>query len=330
MSEEKFREEPLRGSYIERTFLGIALLWTLLVSLFLVYTIDSEKKQMTNVALAQAKSFFDLIVSTRLWNSAMGGVYVPISEKIQPNPYLTVPDRDLQTTNGKNLTMVNPAFMTRLISEISKKSENVKFHITSEKPLRPENLPDEWEKNALLGFKNYSDENFAWSEEVPPKKFRYMAPLWTEKSCLKCHAEQGYKEGELRGGISVDIPADKLLSTFNNQLNFLFLSHALIWLFGLFGIIFAFKHALKGEKELVGAIDKHRKALQDVKVLKGLVPICSACKNVRNDKGYWSQIEVFVKENSDAQFSHGICPNCIKKLYPDMSDDNDEKSPTIK
>ncbi len=55
--------------------------------------------------------------------------------------------------------------------------------------------------------------------------------------------------------------------------------------------------------------------------LRGMLPICSSCKKIRDDKGYWNQIEVYIKEHSDAEFSHGICPECIKKLYPDLIDD---------
>lgn len=60
-------------------------------------------------------------------------------------------------------------------------------------------------------------------------------------------------------------------------------------------------------------------ALSSIKRLKGLLPICSSCKKIRNDKGYWKQIEEYFSENSDIMFSHGLCPKCIKKLYPDIS-----------
>jgi len=62
------------------------------------------------------------------------------------------------------------------------------------------------------------------------------------------------------------------------------------------------------------------KALADVKKLGGMLPICSHCKNIRNDQGYWQEIETFIKENSDADFSHSICPNCLKEIYPDLAD----------
>ncbi|HOO39741.1 MAG TPA: hypothetical protein PLV78_15595 [Deltaproteobacteria bacterium] len=57
-------------------------------------------------------------------------------------------------------------------------------------------------------------------------------------------------------------------------------------------------------------------ALAEIKTLSGLIPICSNCKKVRNDKGYWEQVEIYVRDHSMANFSHGICPECFKKLYP--------------
>jgi DNA-binding NarL/FixJ family response regulator len=59
-----------------------------------------------------------------------------------------------------------------------------------------------------------------------------------------------------------------------------------------------------------------QEALANVKTLSGLVPICSGCKKIRNDQGYWSEVEIYVAKHSDAKFSHGICPDCARKLYP--------------
>ncbi|OQX20670.1 MAG: hypothetical protein BWK76_00440 [Desulfobulbaceae bacterium A2] len=72
------------------------------------------------------------------------------------------------------------------------------------------------------------------------------------------------------------------------------------------------------EKE--GLIVELREAMARVKTLSGLLPICSSCKKIRDDTGYWSQIEAYIAQHSEAQFSHGICPDCVKKLYPGLSD----------
>ena len=68
-------------------------------------------------------------------------------------------------------------------------------------------------------------------------------------------------------------------------------------------------------------------ALANVKALSGLLPICASCKKIRDDKGYWSQVESYIQQHSEATFTHGICPDCIKKLYPDMAKGDIGSSP---
>ncbi|MDQ5985016.1 MAG: hypothetical protein CSYNP_00720 [Syntrophus sp. SKADARSKE-3] len=73
----------------------------------------------------------------------------------------------------------------------------------------------------------------------------------------------------------------------------------------------------KADKEREHLISELRKALSNVKKMSGLLPICASCKKIRDDRGYWNQVEKYVSDHSEAQFSHGICPECTKKLYPD-------------
>ncbi len=72
------------------------------------------------------------------------------------------------------------------------------------------------------------------------------------------------------------------------------------------------------EEEREKLISKLQEALDNIKTLKGLLPICANCKKIRDDKGYWNQIEAYIRARSDAEFSHGICPDCAKKLYSDF------------
>jgi hypothetical protein len=65
------------------------------------------------------------------------------------------------------------------------------------------------------------------------------------------------------------------------------------------------------------AVREREKALEDLKILRGFLPICASCKRIRDDEGYWTQIETYIRNHSEADFSHGICPECAKKLYPD-------------
>ncbi len=74
----------------------------------------------------------------------------------------------------------------------------------------------------------------------------------------------------------------------------------------------------QADKEKSEVIAELQKALKKVKTLSGFLPICASCKKIRDDKGYWNQIEVYISEHSEAEFSHGICPECAQKLYPDI------------
>ena len=70
------------------------------------------------------------------------------------------------------------------------------------------------------------------------------------------------------------------------------------------------------EQEREKLIHELQEALANVKTLRGLVPICANCKKIRDDKGYWQQVETYVRDHSEAIFSHGLCPECIKDLFP--------------
>ena len=78
----------------------------------------------------------------------------------------------------------------------------------------------------------------------------------------------------------------------------------------------AIRYAIEREKLVV----KLREALEQIKTLRGFIPICTSCKKVRNDQGFWQQVEVYVSNHTEAEFSHGICPGCFKALYPEIAD----------
>jgi hypothetical protein len=72
----------------------------------------------------------------------------------------------------------------------------------------------------------------------------------------------------------------------------------------------------RAEEERERLIIELRDALSTIRTLRGMLPICSSCKKIRNDDGYWEQIDVYIRDHTEAEFSHGICPECAKKLYP--------------
>jgi PAS domain S-box-containing protein len=90
------------------------------------------------------------------------------------------------------------------------------------------------------------------------------------------------------------------------------------------GVIIGALETLEDITERKGAEEEREKlilelqeAISKIKRLSGLLPICASCKKIRNDQGYWEKIEIYIREHSEAEFSHGVCPECIGKLYPE-------------
>src|SRR3989338_8984313 len=75
------------------------------------------------------------------------------------------------------------------------------------------------------------------------------------------------------------------------------------------------------EQELLNLNRELKNSIETIKTLRGLIPICANCKKIRDDKGYWNQIESYIQKHSEAEFSHGICPECARKLYPELYKD---------
>ena len=86
------------------------------------------------------------------------------------------------------------------------------------------------------------------------------------------------------------------------------------------GIIRDISRRKQFETERDHLIQSLLESLAKVKTLSGLLPICASCKKIRDDKDYWNQIETYIQNHSEAAFSHGICPQCVEKLYPDLSE----------
>ncbi len=72
------------------------------------------------------------------------------------------------------------------------------------------------------------------------------------------------------------------------------------------------------DEKRIEALRREQQILEDTKILRGLLPICASCKKIRDDKGYWNRIETYIESHSDAQFSHGLCQDCMAKLYGDQ------------
>ncbi|MBT3231293.1 MAG: DUF3365 domain-containing protein [Calditrichaeota bacterium] len=303
----------------------VAFFWTLFVTISVVWNLSTQKSEVVNSARIQAEAAWQKDVLYRRWSASHGGVYAPVTESTLPNPFLDVTHRDITTPDGRELTLINPAYMTRQVNEIGIVAFDIWGHITSLNPIRPENAPDPWETNALKDFEKGFSEVSSIVILNNKKRLRFMKPLFTEQGCLKCHAKQGYELGDIRGGISVSIPMTPLEENSRLAVNSMLVGHSFLWLLGLGGILFSTNYLnirIRERTKLLADREKMilelKDAMDSVKVLGGLIPICANCKDIRDDKGYWKQIEEYIAKRSEAAFTHSICPKCTKELYPDF------------
>ncbi len=165
--------------------------------------------------LHEARAFFEEIVQTRHWIINQQGIYVKMRPGTQPDPIMaqisglknTITDQD-----GQRYVLRNHAIVTRMISDLAQKDQDFIINITSQTPLNPDNKPDDFERAALDKFEKGDTEYYRMEKSTTWATFRFMAPLLTKQECLPCHGSQGYKVGDIRGGISISIPANAVIS----------------------------------------------------------------------------------------------------------------------
>jgi hypothetical protein len=315
--------------------MALAVIWTVVIGASLTWNTHQIRQNTYRIALAEVDLSAKKDILYRHWNAELGGVYVPVNEKTPPNPYLShVPERDITTTDGRKLTLVNPAYMTRQVNELAQQeSFAIITHLTSLRPVNPKNVPDDYERRALAAMERGANQ----VTSIEPRAgggnvMRLVRPFVTEKRCLKCHEQHGFKEGQIRGAISVTFPIDHLITIQISRINWMIFIHAFLWLLGVSGISYAafrLNEAERKRKMLEHArealIADLKQSLADVKQLQGILPICSSCKKIRDDAGYWHQVDVYISRHTEADFSHGLCEECAHKLYPEMFETKSQK-----
>ena len=208
-----------------------------------------------------AGSFARLIVLTRHWNAQYGGVYVVKKKGVESNPFLKELgiDPDIRTQDGRVLTLRNPALMTREISELALQEKTVGFHLVSLRSLNPENRPDDFERDSLQRFEKGDRESWQLDRGGTVPLFRYVLPLKVEEPCLRCHGQQGYRVGDIRGGVSVMLPAARLLEQMSTNRNQIIADTA-----ATTGILLAILYFLTGK--LVRRLDEVQTKLKHIAV----------------------------------------------------------------
>ncbi|SEH07688.1 diguanylate cyclase [Candidatus Venteria ishoeyi] len=215
-----------------------AMLWSIVLAGLFFWAASKEESHVFQYAKMEAGANFNKDIALRNWLAKHGGIYVEVSGETPPNPYLQhIAERDIVTSSGKKLTLMNPAYILRQTMNEYSVLYGIKGRITSLEPLNPINTPDSWEIEALKQF-SQGVEDVSEVTSIGGKPFlRYMQAFYTKKKCLKCHGHQGYRVGNVQGGVGVAIPLEPYIKIKNDTLKILIYSHGILWLFGLFCIL---------------------------------------------------------------------------------------------
>lgn len=232
--EELFRLGP-------RYFL-VGVLWLALLGVSLAINIQRIRTQYVSNATATARANIDRDMFLRKWVASHGGIYVEATPQTPPNPFLSkIKERDIKTPSGRTLTLMNPAYALREVLSSIGKSDGVFSHITSLKTLNPDNQADPWERSALQSFEAGEKEVFGMAQIDGKPYFRLMRPFYTEDDCLKCHREQGYKVGDVRGGISTSVSMLPFEEAIRKESVEMALSHAMLACIGLIALYVVYR-----------------------------------------------------------------------------------------
>ncbi len=228
-------QKTLRNPYLW----GLLLLWTLLIGGSLAWSVHSERRSLIEGATLQARTMTEKDPRLQHWNSPAEGIYIRVREGVEPSPYLDgYPARDLVASDGTRLTLLPPSYLNHREIKLKEQNQQITAHITSLKVKNPANHPDDWEAAALQQLDAGKPEVAELIFLNGQTRLRYMSPLMTTEHCLECHGDQGFKVGDLRGGISVNLPLGSFVIAARNQSLSLAVSHLLLYLAGVGGILF--------------------------------------------------------------------------------------------
>ena len=218
--------------------------WTAAAGISVTYNISRLEKNAEFSANILASTAFEKDLLYRRWNASHGGVYVPlVPGKTELPPHLPLDGRNITSTEGKVYTRINPAYMTRLVHDLSEQdaSSKVLSNIVSLNPTRKENGPDTWEAAALSSLSRTKSLVTQIAPINGEPHLRYLRALPAEPFCITCHERQGRAVGDPLGAISVSVPMSPFYAVASSSATFLWLSHGVLWVLGMIGISFGMR-----------------------------------------------------------------------------------------
>jgi diguanylate cyclase (GGDEF)-like protein/PAS domain S-box-containing protein len=237
-------------------YVGLILVfWSAIIAFSLYFNIQDQKNRTLEIVNEIAHSSFNKDQAYRLWATSHGGVYVQPTEKTPPSPWMAhLPNRDITTTEGTTLTLMNPAYMLREMMEDYSKLYGIKGRISGIVYLNPNNKANEWEEKSIKAFEKGATEVSEVVRENNEEFYNLMKPMIMNEGCQKCHGHLGFKNGSVRGGVSVSVPMKTYRASELVIIKNITVTHIIVWIIGVFGLLFvgymAKRQFMEREKDL--------------------------------------------------------------------------------
>jgi Protein of unknown function (DUF3365) len=296
---------------------GIGILFALGTAFSLLHDITQIREDRRQMAISQAGNISRTIFATRRWAMEFGGASFPAAQTPQSDPSDKRSSRSTQAMDGDKddkLVKVSHISMMQFMENILS-TEGFHVHLVGRDALSPPKFSDsDWERVSFDKLVRGSEKEFALEGTAGNRVFRYMAPLKVDAGCIRCHGQKGYSIGEVRNAISIAFPYAPFERSAGRAERREIIVHLL--LFGIAsGILFFLGRRIVGLTQTVQATE------QKVRTLESILPMCMNCKKIRKegaaatDQAGWVPVADYIRDHSESEVSHGICPECMEKLY---------------
>ena len=218
---------------LHRITLIFVFVWIAGIAANFIRNVLAEHRAIETWAKSEAQVILKRDEALQLFLASRGGVYLPVDEKTRPNPHLPRSGRDVVTTTGEVLTLINGENLFRKVDEEYGPVNGMTRRLIGFKPLNPANRPDEWEQKILLTLEKERRPVLDFGNIGGISHLRYLSPLLVQESCLKCHRAQGHKVGDILGALGVNMPMAPYLREFRKRVTGRIWGHSVCLIAGL-------------------------------------------------------------------------------------------------
>jgi diguanylate cyclase (GGDEF)-like protein len=237
---ENLLEAPGSQQKANRFLWAVHGFWLALILSLTSWHIWQDLAEIDRLVNREANIRLQTANHVRKWIVSFGGVYAPVSDVHQPNPYIPESaNRDVETTDGRKLTIANSIAALNTIMGKKNRVVGAFIRFTGHDPLKPDNEPDEWESLALEKLRAGKKIVADYAEFEGKPYYRMMQPLALKPGCYKCHSYSQYKLGDIVGGLGVHVDMGVYSEARTSVIRIHLFSYTIIWLIGTLGIMFA-------------------------------------------------------------------------------------------